>query len=318
VGTETSDDAAVVRVGDGRVLVQTVDFFTPILDDPYLFGAIAAANSVSDVYAMGAEPLVGLAIAGFPTDKLPLDVLELIFAGGAAKAAEAGFPIAGGHTIIDDVPKYGLVVTGTCAESDVVLNSTAKAGDLLYLTKPVGNGIVVCAYRAGVASRLKGREPGVDVQMDEAVRWMLTLNKDASRAMVKAGASACTDVTGYGLLGHLREMCAGSGTGARIVASAVPVLDGARELAENGYVPGGSRRNEKSMRPLVRLSAGERDFTILCDAQTSGGLLIAIPPDKADALERELAAAGVPVHRIGAMTGEPGVIEVTNNDVDRG
>lgn len=310
MGTETADDAAVVRIGGGRVLVQTVDFFTPILDDPYLFGAIAATNSVSDVYAMGAEPLVGLAIAGFPTDKLPLDVLEQIFAGGAAKAAEAGFMIAGGHTIIDDVPKYGLVVTGTCSEADVVRNSTARPGDLLYLTKPVGNGIVISAYRAATLSTWKGRGASVDVEMDEAVRWMLTLNRDAARAMVRAGASACTDVTGYGLLGHLREICSGSGTGARVDASAVPLLRGARQLAERGFVPSGTRRNEDSVRSMVRLEASPLDFTLLCDAQTSGGLLVAVAPDRAPALERELAAADVPVHRIGVVTDEPGTIDV--------
>lgn len=308
----------MVRIGGGRVIVQTVDFFTPILDDPFLFGSIAAANAVSDVYAMGAEPLVGLAIAGFPTDKLPIEVLEQIFAGGAAKAAEAGFAIAGGHTIIDDVPKYGLVVTGTCAESDVVMNSTARPGDLLYLTKPIGNGIIVAAYRAGTSTRWSGRGPSVGVEMDEAVRWMQTLNRDASRAMVRVGASACTDVTGYGLLGHLRGMCAGSGTGARIEVPAIPVLGGARDLAARGFVPEGTRRNEKAVRPMVRLSAGELDFSLLCDAQTSGGLLIAISPDKADALERELAAASVPVHLVGAVTGEAGVIEVTTTRSVRG
>jgi len=312
VGTETADDAAVVRIGGGRVLVQTVDFFTPIIDDPYLFGAIAAANSVSDVYAMGAEPLVGLAIAGFPTDKLPLDVLEQIFAGGVSKASEAGFVIAGGHTIIDDVPKYGLVVTGTCAESDVILNSTARPGDLLYLTKPIGNGIVVCAYRAATLSSWKGKTSSVDVEMEEAVGWMQTLNRDASRAMVKAGANACTDVTGYGLLGHLREMCSGSKTGATIEASRVPTLTGSRSLAEKGFIPAGSKRNEATMRALVTLGASELDYSLLCDAQTSGGLLISISPEKAPHLERELASTGVPVHRIGAMTADTGVIEVTS------
>ncbi len=313
MGTETSDDAAVVRIDGGRVLVQTVDFFTPILDDPYLFGAIAAANSVSDVYAMGAEPLIGLAIAGFPIDKLPLEVLEQIFAGGAAKAAEAGFVIAGGHTIIDDVPKYGLVVTGICDESEVVLNSRASAGDFLYLTKPIGNGVVVSAYRAGTLGKWKRTLLRIDAEMDEAVKWMQTLNKAASRAMVAAGASACTDVTGYGLLGHLREMCGGSGTGARIDATSVPALKGARALAERGFVPEGSRRNETTLRSVVRLSASELDYTLLCDAQTSGGLLIAIAPEKSTDLERRLAAADVPVHRVGVMTGESGVIEVTNS-----
>lgn len=299
------------------MLVQTVDFFTPILDDPFLFGAIAAANSVSDVYAMGAEPLVGLAIAGFPTDKLPLEMLEQIFAGGASKASEAGFPIAGGHTIIDDVPKYGLVVTGTCDEAKVVLNSTASPGDLLYLTKPLGTGVIISAFRASTAGGWAGgARPGVEKELEEATRWMQTLNRDASRAMCAAGASACTDVTGYGLLGHLREMCAGSGTGAKIDASAVPIMEGARNLASRGFVPEGSRRNEKTLNPVVSNSASDLDYTLLCDAQTSGGLLIAIRPDRARDLERELESAAVPVERIGVVTPEVGVLEVVTGGVD--
>lgn len=310
VGHETSDDAAVFRIDGTRALVQTVDFFTPVIDDPHLFGAIAAANSISDVYAMGAEPILGLAVAGFPTDKLPLSVLEQIFAGGAAKASEAGFPIAGGHTIIDDVPKYGLVVTGICEADAVVRNSTAKPGDVLYLTKPIGNGIIVSAYRAaGASSRLGiGREHLPE--FDEAVVWMLMLNRDAARAMVAAGASACTDVTGYGLAGHLREMCSGSGCGARVSAGAIPVIDGAREMLARGLVPAGTRRNEKAFRTSIELRAPEAEYTLMCDAQTSGGLLIAIAPDRAARLEKEMTFTGTLCRRIGEMTDRAGSIEL--------
>lgn len=311
VGTETSDDAAVMRIGGGRVLVQTVDFFTPILDDPFLFGVIAAANSVSDVYAMGAEPFVALAIAGFPTDKLPLDMLEQIFAGGASVASKAGFVIAGGHTIIDDVPKYGLAVTGMCDESQLVRNSTAKSGDRLYLTKPLGTGVVISAYRASAIGNWAGRRgPDVDAEMNEAVRWMCILNRDASRAMVAAGASACTDVTGYGLLGHLREMCSGSGTGARLWLDAIPFVEGALALAEAGFVPEGSRTNADTVKHMVRGSVAEARFTLLCDAQTSGGLLVALDPSRSEAFERELRATGVPVHAIGEIVDGEQVIEV--------
>jgi selenide,water dikinase len=311
VGHESNDDAAVFRIDGSRVLVQTVDFFTPVIDDPHLFGSIAAANSISDVYAMGAEPILGLAVAGFPTDKLPLEVLEQIFAGGAMKAREAGFPIAGGHTIIDDVPKYGLVVTGVCEADAVVRNSTARPGDLLYLTKPIGNGIAVAAYRAATKRRLWSVGRKHIPAFDEAVAWMQLLNRDAARAMVAAGASACTDVTGYGLIGHLREMCAGAGLGARISAGAIPVIEGARELLAKGFVPAGSQRNENSFRATVELRASAADLTLCCDAQTSGGLLIAVAPDRAPRLERETAATGTLCCRIGEMTERTGTIELT-------
>ncbi len=311
VGHETNDDAAVFRIDDARALVQTVDFFTPVIDDPFLFGSIAAANSVSDVYAMGAEPLIGLAVAGFPTDKLPLSMLEQIFAGGASKAKEAGFPIAGGHTIIDDVPKYGLVVTGICDVDKVVRNSTARAGDRLYLTKPIGTGVVVAALRASTSGGWSIRaSQKVVPPIDEAVRWMNTLNRDASRAMVAAGASACTDVTGYGLVGHLREMCLGAKAGARISVGSVPLIEGARDLASKGFVPAGSQRNEATLRESVDSSVGDVDYTLMCDAQTSGGLLIAISPDKEAKLESELRASGVLCCRIGEVTDRVGMIEL--------
>jgi len=295
----------VIRIAGDIAIAQTVDFFTPIVDDPYLFGQIAAANAISDVYAMGATPILGLAIAGFPTDKLPLEVLEAILRGGADKAAEAGFSVAGGHTIIDDVPKYGLVVTGVVAVDKLVRNSTAKDGDLLYLTKPIGNGILVSAHRALSPKRFFRGEPP---SLDEALRWMTMLNRDASMAMVSAGARAATDVTGYGLIGHLLEMCEGAGLGAEIRAGDVPVLAGARELLARGFRPEGTLRNVKNFRDRVRLPASETGLTLMCDAQTSGGLLIAISSDRAGALETKLGESGLFYARVGRMTTDAGRI----------
>jgi selenium donor protein len=308
VGTSTNDDAAVLRITGDIAIVQTVDFFTPIVDDPYLFGAIAAANSISDVYAMGATPILGLAIAAFPTDKLPLETLHEILRGGAEKAAEAGFPVGGGHTIIDDVPKYGLAVTGTVPVDKIVRNSTARPGDKLYLTKPIGNGILVCAYRALSAKKLwkKTEAPS----LDEAVKWMLLLNRDAANAMVAAGASAATDITGYGLVGHLLEMCEGSRAGAQIRVRDVPVLDGARDFLAHGYCPGGTTRNVDTFRKRVKTSVPDSDFTLLCDAQTSGGLLISISPDRASDLERRLQQSGLFYATIGHVTDESGVVSI--------
>jgi selenide,water dikinase len=292
-----------VRISGDIAIAQTVDFFTPIVDDPYLFGAIAAANSVSDIYAMGATPILGLAIAAFPTDVLPLEVLQEILRGGAEKAAEAGFPIAGGHTIIDDVPKYGLAVTGTVSVARLVRNSTAKAGDALVLTKPIGNGILISAYRGLTHKRFGRRTPP---SLDEATRWMTMLNRDAAAAMTEVGVSAATDVTGYGLVGHLLEMCSGSGTGAEIRASAVPVLENAREYLARGFRPAGTLRNVDTFRRRVDLRIPESEFTLLCDAQTSGGLLIAVSPDRLDALEARLRQSGLFYATIGKMTDQSG------------
>ena len=290
-----------MRIVGDTAIAQTVDFFTPIVDDPYLFGSIAAANSISDIYAMGATPILGLAIAGFPTDKLPLEVLEQILRGGAEKAQEAGFAVAGGHTIIDDVPKYGLVVTGIVSIEKLVRNSTGRAGDVLFLTKPIGNGVLVSANRA---NKLFHRKP----PLDEAIRWMTTLNRDASKAMVEAGASAATDVTGYGLIGHLLEMCQGAAVGAEISVGAVPVLAGAREMLAKGFRPEGTMRNAKSFRDCVRLNVGESELTLMCDAQTSGGLLIAIAPDRADELERRFRESGLFYAKVGVLTADSGRI----------
>lgn len=298
----------MLRISGDQAIVQTVDFFTPIVDDPFLFGSIAAANSVSDVYAMGARPILGLAIAAFPTDKLPLEVLKEILRGGAEKAAEAGFPVGGGHTIIDDVPKYGLAVTGIVATDKVVRNSTANAGDFLYLTKPIGNGILVSAHRALSAKRfLKRHQPP---SLDDAIKWMTTLNRDAADAMVSVGVSAATDITGYGLVGHLSEMCDGSRTGAEIRLSSVPVLDGAREFLAAGYVPAGTTRNVETFRRRIQTKAGEDEVTLMCDAQTSGGLLIAVSPEKASALEDAFRRSGLFYANIGTMTPHTGVINL--------
>jgi selenide,water dikinase len=254
---------------------------------------------------MGATPIVGLAIAGFPTDKLPLDVLESILRGGADKAAEAGFSVAGGHTIIDDVPKYGLVVTGVVQVDKLVRNSTARDGDVLYLTKPIGNGILVSAHRAISAKRFfKGELPS----LDEAIRWMTTLNRDASKAMVDVGVHAATDVTGYGLIGHLLEMCEGAGLGAEIRVSQVPLLAGAREFLARGFRPEGTMRNVKTFRDRVRLSLPESDLTLMCDAQTSGGLLIAVSSERAPALEAKFGESGLFYAKVGKMTADAGRI----------
>jgi selenide,water dikinase len=294
-----------VRISGDQAIAQTVDFFTPIVDDPYLFGAIAAANSVSDIYAMGATPILGLAIAAFPTDVLPLEVLQEILRGGAEKAAEAGFPVAGGHTIIDDVPKYGLAVTGVVSVSKLVRNSTARPGDALILTTPIGNGILICAYRALSRPRLGRRKAPA---LDEAIHWMTMLNRDAASAMTQIGVSAATDVTGYGLIGHLLEMCAGSGVGAEINASAVPILPHVRDYLDRGFKPGGTVRNVKAFRKRVDIRVPDSEFLLMCDAQTSGGLLIAVSPDRLNALQAQLSQSGLFYATIGTVTDRSGTL----------
>ncbi len=306
VGHSTSDDAAVLRINGDQAIAQTVDFFTPIVDDPYLFGAIAAANSVSDIYAMGATPILGLAIAAFPTDVLPLEVLQEILRGGAEKAAEAGFPVAGGHTIIDDVPKYGLAVTGVVHVDKIVRNSTARPGDTLILTKPIGNGILVSAYR-----RLNNKRPFRRTEppdMQEAIRWMTMLNRDAARIMTEVGVNAATDITGYGFVGHLLEVCVGSKVGAEIHVGDVPVLAGAREFLARGFRPAGTVRNAEAFRGRVDVRVDESEYTLLCDAQTSGGLLIAVPPERVAAIEERFRQGGVFYAKVGRITDQSGTV----------
>jgi selenide,water dikinase len=316
VGNATNDDAAVLRLdapatAGNQALVQTVDFFTPIVDDPFLFGAIAAANSVSDIYAMGAKPILGLAIAAFPTDKLPLTTLHEILRGGASKAAEAGFPVAGGHTIIDDVPKYGLAVTGVVAADRIVRNSTARAGDLFYLTKPIGNGILISAHRAATSRGWKRFFRRAEAPpLDRAIEWMTMLNRDAAAVMVEVGVSAATDVTGYGLIGHLHEMCAGSGVGAQLRMRDVPLLDGASEYLARGFRPEGTMRNVATFRKHVTGKVSEAMLTLACDAQTSGGLLIAVPPEKRETFESAFRRGGLFYANVGVATEQSGIIEL--------
>lgn len=266
VGAGTRDDAAVYRIAPDRALVATVDFFTPIVDDPEDFGAIAAANSLSDIYAMGATPLFALSILGFPRERLATDLLRRMVSGGAAKLAEAGIAVVGGHSIDDGEPKFGYAVTGEVNPDQLITNRGAQPGDLLFLTKPLGTGLVTTAIKRGLAPIELTRA---------AIAQMSALNRAASIAMRAAGATAATDVTGYGLLGHLRNL----DVGARIRASAVPVLEGVRELARQDLFPDGSRRNHAALAGLVDWGdLAESEQLLLADAQTSGGLLVAIPP----------------------------------------
>lgn len=303
VGIATNDDAAVYRLGD-QALVATVDVFTPIVDDPYDFGRIAAANSLSDVYAMGARPLFALSIIGFPVTKLPLEVMAEILRGGAAGCEAAGIAIIGGHSIDDAEPKYGLSVVGVVDPARVVQNSTARPGDTLILSKPIGTGVISQSVKAGTAS---------PEALAAAVASMAALNREACAAMIDVGVSAATDVTGFGLLGHLHEMAHGSGLTARVAAASVPLLPGARELAAAGVVPGGSKRNADYFGRWVRFadSVEAPERVLLCDAQTSGGLLMAVPTERAGALRDALAQRGVAAATIGELgDGDVGVITV--------
>jgi selenide,water dikinase len=270
------------------VLVQTVDFFTPVVDDPYLFGQIAAANALSDVYAMRARPVLALAVAAFPTGALPDEMFEQILRGGADKVAEAGAVIGGGHSIDHDVPIYGLAVTGTARESELTRNSGARPGDALVLTKPLGIGVTVSAGRAdsiaaeGVTGLFRKRLLS-DAALDEATRVMSALNRPAVEAMEGREIHAATDVTGYGLLGHAHEMMEASAATAEFWVEEIPLLAEAHRIALRGIAPDGSRVNVRNLRPRTDVGSGvtDEDFLLLCDAQTSGGLLVALPEGEA-------------------------------------
>lgn len=295
VGTATGDDAGVFRISSQLALVQTVDFFTPIVDDPFTFGSIAAANALSDVYAMGGRPVSALAIAAFPEDLDP-EILAQILQGGAQKAKEAGIEIIGGHTIKDREPKYGLSVTGVVHPDRIVRNNAGHAGDALVLTKPLGTGILTTARRNDTID---------DAALQEAIRSMQALNRAASEVMLAYGAHAATDVTGFGLLGHLREMLAG-GLGAEIQGAHVPLFDGVLELAQSGVAPGGSRANlANALAAGTRFdgSVPEALRLVLCDAQTSGGLLIAVASDVAPRMIGELRGISIAAARIGSLNG---------------
>ncbi len=304
VGSQTCDDAGVYRISDELALVQTVDFFTPIVDDARDFGRIAAANALSDVYAMGAQPLTALNLVAFSIDRLGAETLALILEGGAETAAQAGVPIVGGHSIDDPEPKYGMAVTGIVHPRAVVRNSTGSPGDTLFLTKPIGGGAVTTAAKRGLAD---------DDVVRRCTQVMTTLNAAAAGAATAVGASAMTDVTGFGLLGHLHELAHASGVAARVEAHAVPVIDGARELLAAGALAGGSRRNREWLAPQVHFAehVPEAERALLCDAMTSGGLLVATPPERARDMEQALAEAAPGSARIGKLQkGPPGRIAV--------
>jgi selenide,water dikinase len=304
LGLDVPDDAAVYRINDETAIVQTVDFFTPVVDDPYQWGAIAVANALSDVYAMGATPLTGLNLVGWPKD-LDMDLLARVLEGGADKADEAGCAVVGGHTVDDPEPKFGMAVTGVVHPERIVKLSTARPGMSIILTKPLGMGIIATACKAQRIDK---------ALLNRGTRLMATLNAGAAAAMVEVGAAAATDVTGFGLIGHLRGMLAASGCSANLVADNVPILDGVGGLAKEGFVPGGTRRNEDYFRPFVDFDSDIDPMVriILFDAQTSGGLLIVVERSKQEAMVKALRENGTPAASvIGRIAGgDPGTIRI--------
>lgn len=297
VGIETSDDAGVFRISDELALVQTVDFFTPIVDDPYSFGQIAAANAISDIYAMGGKPLTVLNIVAFPIATLDKQILAEILRGAADKVKEAGATLVGGHSIDDKEPKFGLAVTGLIHPDQIKTNTGAKPGNKLILTKPIGVGIMTTSIKK---DQLSAEE------VEQVTRVMATLNKSSAEIMSKYDVSACTDVTGFGLIGHALEMAKGSEVGITIVKEAVPLLPRVRELAEAGFVPGGTKNNFAYIENDVAFpeAMDQIDRWILCDAVTSGGLLIAVAAEQSEEMLQELKAAGVEASIIGEAGAE--------------
>jgi selenium donor protein len=296
VGLQEPDDAAVWRLPDGRALVVTTDFFTPVVDEPYDYGAIAAANALSDIYAMGAQPIFALNIVGFPSNRLPLRVLEEILRGAQAKAQEAGISILGGHTVDDNEPKYGMVVTGLIHPNKILRNSTGQPGDVLILTKPIGTGILATALKQGLLDQ---------PTQAKIIDLMAKLNRDAAECMREVSVNACTDVTGFGLLGHLHEMTGASKVDAQIEISAVPILPEAHHFAGMDIIPGGSLNNLEFVAPHVRFgeNISRIDQILLADAQTSGGLLISLPATEAGILLESLSKKGINASQIGHITG---------------
>ena len=285
VGSETGDDAAVYQLDKDTGLVFTVDFFPPITDDPYQYGAISAANSLSDVYAMGGKPLLALNVVGFPAN-LDNEILADILKGGYDKAIESGCLLAGGHTVDDPEPKYGLAVVGIVPPNDTVSNKGAKPGDSLVLTKAIGTGIITTAGKQMKAP---------DSVIDDAVTIMSTLNKNASEVMMEVGVNSCTDITGFGLMGHLMSMMKASSCTANINSNDIPVIEGTWDLLREGILPGGTMRNKDSVESSIEWhdDLSEESKLLLCDAQTSGGLLISVSEDKTDELLNKLIENGV-------------------------
>jgi len=286
VGTETSDDAGVFRLRPDLAIVNTVDFFTPIVDDPYTFGQVAAANALSDIYAMGAEPKTALNIVAFPKGKMAIEVLGQILQGGAERVREAGAVVIGGHSIIDEELKYGMAVTGVVHPDRVIRNVGVKRGDALVLTKPLGTGIITTALKRRKASRDSVRA---------TIASMIALNQVASSVMRQFPVHACSDVTGYGLLGHAQEMAGGSGVTIVLEAARLPLLPGARRLAEQGSLTGGCKRNRDYLKDKIAVDRSVRAglVEIALDPQTSGGLLVALPQDRAVAMVATLRANGI-------------------------
>ncbi len=304
VDATTGDDAAVYLMDEGRALVVTVDFFTPVVDDPGDFGRIAAANALSDLYAMGARPLFVLNLVSFPRKHLGEGILEAIVQGGAEKVREAGASILGGHSIDDPEPKFGMVAVGEADPASMVTLAGARPGDRLVLTKPLGTGIVATAVKADAAP--------VEVQRT-AVEVMATLNRVPAEAMVELGVRAATDVTGFGLLGHLRNLLRSSGHAAHIHAASVPLLPGVLELAAAGHVPGGTKRNARDVEEDVEFgdAVGPLHRILLADAQTSGGLLMAVPDERLDALLEHIEGRTPTASVVGQIVeGPPGRIRV--------
>ena len=305
VDAATRDDAAVFRFTADRAIVATVDFFTPIVDDAYDFGRIAAANAFSDVYAMGATPLLALNLVGWPRDTLPYDLLGEVLRGGADVARAASAFVLGGHSIDDPEPKYGMAVIGEVHPDRIVTNAGARPGDALVLTKPIGTGVLTTALK---------RDLLPESELAPAVAAMTTLNAAAARAMLAVGVHAATDVTGFGLLGHLHSLLEASGAAAEVTAHAVPLLPHARDMAARGAVPGGTQRNLTSLADSVSFAAGvdETARVLLSDAQTSGGLLIAVAPDRVAGLVAGLERAGSPAAAVigRVVAGPPGRVVV--------
>lgn len=297
VGLDTSDDAGVYRLTDDLAIVQTLDFFTPIVDDPYSFGQVAAANAISDIYAMGGKPITALNIVAFPISTLDKEILTDILRGAADKLKEAGATLVGGHSIDDKEPKFGLAVTGVVHPSKVRTNAGAKVGDKLILTKPIGVGILTSSLKKGLLS---------EEEISNVTKVMTTLNKTAAETMSSYEVHACTDVTGFGLLGHASEMAKGSNVGLRIQKENVPILNRVRELAEQGVIPGGTKNNFAHLEGDVTFPNGmdQIDQWILCDAVTSGGLLISVASEEAENLLKDLKMNGVDAHLIGEVTAE--------------
>ena len=298
IGLDPADDAAVYRLDDERALVFTVDFFPPLVDDPRTFGAIAATNALNDVFAMGGAPLLALSVAAFP-EELPVEALAEVLAGAEERVRAAGAILAGGHTIRDSEPKYGLAVVGIVHPDRIWAKSGARPGDVLFLTKPLGTGIVLQAQRDGNAP------PGA---LDEAVAAMLELNRAAADALRPFEPNAVTDVTGFGLLGHAYEVASRSGIRAVIDAEALPTLPGAFELASDGVKTGGDRRNREYAGPHVESHAGEAWEALAYDPQTAGGLLVSMPSERAPVLAATLAAQGLLAARVGRVEEGSGVV----------